>query len=72
MAEQATARQLSIDPGSFAQRADLALLDDAGQSRTMGEKGRALVIDQYGWATIARRMAALYSSIGGGRRETGS
>ena len=29
MAEQATARQLSIDPGSFAQRADLALLDDA-------------------------------------------
>ena len=49
-----------------------ALLDDAGQSRTMGEKGRALVIDQYGWATIARRMAALYSSIGGGRRETGS
>ena len=49
-----------------------ALLEDAGQSRTMGEKGRALVIDQYGWATIARRMAALYSSIGGGRRETGS
>jgi hypothetical protein len=31
----------------------------------MGETGRALVVDQYGWPTIAHRMETLYRSLGG-------
>jgi glycosyltransferase involved in cell wall biosynthesis len=42
-----------------------ALLADAARSRAMGETGRALVVAQYGWPSIARRMEALYRSLGG-------
>ena len=42
-----------------------ALLADASRSRAMGETGRALVVDQYGWPTIAHRMETLYRSLGG-------
>jgi glycosyltransferase involved in cell wall biosynthesis len=42
-----------------------ALLADAARSRAMGETGQALVVEHYGWPTIARRMAALYRSLGG-------
>jgi hypothetical protein len=31
----------------------------------MGEAGRTLVVEQYGWPAIARRMDALYRSLGG-------
>ena len=33
---------------------------EAGQ----GERGRAVVVDHYGWSTVAHRMEALYRSIG--------
>lgn len=40
------------------------LLADAARSRTMGERGRAVVVEHYGWPTVARRMESLYRSIG--------
>ena len=40
------------------------LLADVDRSRAMGESGRALVIEQYGWSTIACRMEELYRSVG--------
>ncbi|WP_296336291.1 glycosyltransferase [Reyranella sp.] len=41
-----------------------ALLADAARSRAMGETGRALVVAQYGWPSIAHRMETLYRSLG--------
>lgn len=56
---------LVVDPAPAAIAAGLnALLADAAQSRIMGERGRAVVVEQYGWSTIARRMEALYRSVG--------
>ena len=46
-----------------------AMLSDPGRSRAMGEAGRAHVVAHYGWPTIARRMADLYGSLVGQRRE---
>ena len=40
-----------------------AMLADAGRSRAMGEAGRAVVVERYGWPTIARRMEDLYRSV---------
>jgi glycosyltransferase involved in cell wall biosynthesis len=39
------------------------LLADASRSYVMGEAGRAHVIAQFGWPSIARRMAELYATI---------
>ncbi|MBI3199818.1 MAG: glycosyltransferase [Rhodospirillales bacterium] len=61
---------LVVDPAPAAIAAGLSsLLADAARSRAMGETGRALVVEQYGWPTIARRMEALYRSFAaaGGR-----
>ena len=56
---------LVVDPAPAAIAEGLnALLEDAARSRAMGEAGKALVIEQYGWPTIARRMEALYRSVG--------
>ena len=40
-----------------------AMLDDPAGSRAMGEAGRAHVVAHYGWPSVARRMADLYSSV---------
>ena len=57
---------LVVEPAPAAIAEGLnALLMDASRSRAMGETGRALVVEQYGWPTIARRMEALYRSLGG-------
>jgi glycosyltransferase involved in cell wall biosynthesis len=53
-------------PAAIAHGLD-TLLADVDRSRAMGESGRALVVRQYGWPTIARRMEALYRSIGPAR-----
>lgn len=56
---------LVVDPAPAAIAAGLnALLADASRSRIMGERGRAVVVAQYGWSTIAQRMEALYRSVG--------
>lgn len=56
---------LVVDPAPAAIANGLnALLGDAARSRIMGESGRAVVVAQYGWPTIARRMETLYRSIG--------
>ncbi len=56
---------LVVDPAPAAIAAGLnTLLRDAAQSRSMGEAGKALVVERYGWPTIARRMEALYRSVG--------
>ena len=58
---------LVVDPVSAAIANGLnALLADAAQSRIMGESGRALVVDQYGWPMVARRMEELYRSVRAG------
>jgi len=57
---------LVVEPAPAAIAEGLnALLVDAARSRAMGETGRALVVEQYGWPMIARRMEALYRSLGG-------
>jgi glycosyltransferase involved in cell wall biosynthesis len=59
---------LVVEPAPAAIAAGLnALLADAARSRAMGETGRALVVEQYGWPMIARRMEALYNSLGAAR-----
>lgn len=56
---------LVVEPAPAAIAEGLnALLADAARSRAMGETGRALVVEHYGWPTIARRMEALYRSLG--------
>jgi glycosyltransferase involved in cell wall biosynthesis len=56
---------LVVDPTPAAIAAGIdTLLADVARSRAMGEAGKALVVDQYGWPTIARRMETLYRSIG--------
>jgi len=58
---------LVVDPAPEAIAAGLnALIEDAARSRAMGETGKALVVEQYGWPTIARRMEELYRSVGRG------
>lgn len=62
---------LVVEPAPAAIAEGLnALLADATRSRAMGETGRALVVEHYGWPTIAHRMEALYRSLGaaGGTR----
>lgn len=62
---------LVVEPAPAAIAEGLsALLADAARSRAMGETGRALVVEQYGWPMIARRMEVLYRSLGdaGGTR----
>jgi len=49
-------------PGAIAEGLN-TLLADAGRSRAMGAAGRDLVVEQYGWPTIARRMETLYCSV---------
>ena len=57
---------LVVEPAPAAIAEGLnALLVDAARSRAMGETGRALVVEQYGWPMIARRMEALYRALGG-------
>jgi glycosyltransferase involved in cell wall biosynthesis len=57
---------LVVEPAPVAIAEGLnALLADAARSRAMGETGRALVVERYGWPTIARRMETLYRSLGG-------
>lgn len=56
---------LVVDPTPAAIAEGLnALLEDAARSRAMGESGKALVVEHYGWPTIARRMEELYRSVG--------
>lgn len=56
---------LVVEPAPAAIAAGLnRLLMDAARSRAMGAAGKALVVEQYGWPTIARRMEALYRSVG--------
>lgn len=56
---------LVVDPTPAAIAEGLeTLLADEARSRAMGERGRALVVEQYGWPMVARRMEALYRSIG--------
>lgn len=56
---------LVVDPAPAAIAEGLReLLGDDTRSRAMGAAGKALVIEQYGWPTIARRMEVLYRSIG--------
>lgn len=56
---------LVVDTTSAAIAAGLnALQEDTARSRAMGEAGKAIVIEQYGWPTIARRMEELYRSVG--------
>ncbi|MDP1967464.1 MAG: glycosyltransferase [Reyranella sp.] len=56
---------LVVEPAPAAIAEGLnVLLADAARSRAMGETGRALVVEHYGWPTIARRMEALYRSLG--------
>ena len=56
---------LVVDPTPAAIAEGLnALLEDAARSRAMGESGKALVVERYGWLTIARRMEELYRSVG--------
>ena len=40
-----------------------ALLADPAVSRAMGEAGRARVIADYSWTSVARRMEGLYRSV---------
>ena len=55
---------LVVDPVPAAIADGLnALLGDAALSRLMGESGRAVVVEQYGWPTVARRMETLYRSV---------
>ena len=62
---------LVVDPAPAAIAQGLStLLADAGRSCAMGEAGRAFVVDQYGWPAIARRMEALYRSLGDARSGT--
>ena len=57
---------LVVDPTPAAIGQGLGtLLADAARSRAMGETGRTLVIEQYGWPAIAGRMEVLYRSLGG-------
>jgi glycosyltransferase involved in cell wall biosynthesis len=56
---------LVVEPAPAAIAEGLnVLLADAARSRAMGETGRALVVEHYGWPTIALRMEALYRSLG--------
>ena len=56
---------LVVDPTPAAIAQGLGiLLADAQRSRAMGETGRTLVVEQYGWPAIAGRMEALYRSLG--------
>jgi len=56
---------LVVDPGPAAIAEGLkALLGDAVRCRLMGERGRAIVVEQYGWPAVARRMETLYRSVG--------
>jgi glycosyltransferase involved in cell wall biosynthesis len=62
-----------IDPAPASIAAELAaMLSDAAGSRAMGEIGRAHVAAHYGWPSVGRRMAGLYTSVleekGAGRR----
>jgi glycosyltransferase involved in cell wall biosynthesis len=50
-----------VDPSPDGIARGLAtLLQDRHASRAMGERGRALVIAEYGWATVAVRMTEAY------------
>lgn len=56
---------LVVDPAPAAIAEGLnALLEDAVRSRAMGEAGKAIVVERYGWPTIARRMEELYRTVG--------
>ena len=50
-----------VDPSPEDIACGLAtLLQDRAASRTMGERGRALVIAEYGWNAVAERMTEVY------------
>jgi glycosyltransferase involved in cell wall biosynthesis len=52
---------LIVDPSSESIARGLAtLLDHRDASRAMGERGRALVIAEYGWNAVAARMTEVY------------
>lgn len=56
---------LVVDPAPAAIAEGLnALLEDAVRSRAMGAAGKAIVVERYGWPTIARRMEELYRTVG--------
>jgi glycosyltransferase involved in cell wall biosynthesis len=56
---------LVVGPSPVAIAAGLErLLADAAGSRTMGEAGRAFVLEHHGWPTVARQMETLYRSLG--------
>jgi glycosyltransferase involved in cell wall biosynthesis len=40
-----------------------AMLADEARSRAMGEVGRAHVIANHGWRSVARRMSELYGTV---------
>ena len=57
-----------VDPSPQGIARGLAeLLQDRDASRAMGERGRALVIAEYGWSAVAARMAEVYRAAIQGR-----
>lgn len=53
------------DPGEFAD-AVLALLEDQELGARLGQAGRVLVEDRYGWASIVRGLSEFHGSVVGG------
>jgi phosphatidylinositol alpha-1,6-mannosyltransferase len=53
------------DPGAIAD-AVVRLLDDPDLARRMGEGGRARVLAEFTWSSIARRYLALLEDVRGG------
>jgi glycosyltransferase involved in cell wall biosynthesis len=56
---------LADAPAAFADQV-VRLLEDDALARRLGEEARRLVERQYGWATSAARLEALYGDLGAG------
>ncbi len=54
---------ITTDAPQEIARTIAALLDDPSALRTMGAKGRALVIERFSWDTVAAPMESLYRSL---------
>jgi glycosyltransferase involved in cell wall biosynthesis len=53
------------DAEPLARALATAVAMDVGQRRVMGEAGRRLVVDEFDWHGVDRRMVALYRSVAG-------
>jgi glycosyltransferase involved in cell wall biosynthesis len=53
---------IADDPRDFA-AAVLRLLDDSGAAAALGQRGRALAVAQYSWATVVEGLEGFYTDM---------